>query len=322
VVQGEPLLFALLNGNEQREKPPMKTNYFLSSSTDGFHRMAYSEWGQPDSIKPIVFCVHGVLRHRFDFDALAGYLSRHDRHVFCPDIVGRGDSDWFENPKHYHFEQYVIDMTVLFARSVATKIDWIGTSMGGLIGMMMAALPNSPISRLILNDVGPQVPLSGLRRIAKYADTHHKFATVAEATQHYKEIYKSFGQLSESQWTTFTEHSITQKPDGTYVAKCDPTIAQVNKTHAQWMWDFMHHPHKSLEGIFFDVDLWSVWKQIKCPVLIIHGRHSDILLPEIIKKMQQTHPNTALIEVDDAGHAPALLEQAQHERIKAWLDKH
>jgi pimeloyl-ACP methyl ester carboxylesterase len=139
----------------------MKTNYFLGVSTDGFHRVAYTEWGQPDTTQPTVFCVHGLLRNRHDFYALANFLSLQERHIFCPDIAGRGDSDWFKNPQHYTFEQYIADMTGLVARSSATQIDWIGTSMGGLIGMMMAALPNSPIRRLVLNDIGPQIPLHG-----------------------------------------------------------------------------------------------------------------------------------------------------------------
>lgn len=296
----------------------MKTNYFLGVSADGFHRVAYTEWGQPDKTQPTVFCVHGLLRNRHDFDALANFLSRQERHIFCPDIAGRGDSEWFKNPQHYTFEQYIADMTTLIARSSVTQIDWIGTSMGGLIGMMMAALPNSPIRRLVLNDIGPQIPLHGLRRLAKYADTHISFSSKEEAKQYYQTIYADFGDLSESQWIDFTEHSIALQPNGKYTAKCDPNITH-NKTHTQFMWELVHHPHKTLEGVLFDIDLWSIWCQIKCPVLLIHGRHSDILLSEHIAKMQEIYPQTDLIEVENAGHAPALLELAEHEKIKNWL---
>ncbi|MGQ3888594.1 alpha/beta fold hydrolase [Legionella sp. CNM-1927-20] len=296
----------------------MKTNYFLGTSADGFHRVVYTEWGQPIPAKPTLICVHGLLRNRHDFDALANFLSLQGRHIFCPDIAGRGDSDWFKNPQHYNFEQYIADMTALIARSSATEIDWIGTSMGGLIGMMMAALPNSPIRRLVLNDVGPQVPLHGLRRLSKYADTHTTFSSKEEAKQYYQKIYAGFGDLSESQWIDFTEHSITRRSDGKYIAKCDPNISH-NKTPTQFLWELVLHPHKTLEGIFFDIDLWHIWRQVSCPVLIIHGRHSDILLSEHITKMQEIHPHTDLIEIENAGHAPALLELTEHEKIKNWL---
>ncbi len=303
----------------QGGNPAMKINDFLGASAEGFHRVVYTEWGQPASAKPTVFCVHGLLRNRHDFDALANFLSLQDYHLFCPDIVGRGDSEWFKNPQHYKFEQYIADMTALIARSSATQIDWIGTSMGGLIGIMMAAMPNSPIRRLVLNDVGPQVPLHGLRRLAKYSDTRISFSNKEEAKQYYQKIYADFGNLSEVQWIEFTEHSIKLRDDGKYIAKCDPNIAH-NKTPTQFMWELVQHPHKTLEGIFFDIDLWSIWQQVTCPVLIIHGRHSDILLPEHITKMQETHSHTDLLEIEDAGHAPALLELAEHEKIKNWLE--
>ncbi len=297
----------------------MKTNTCLGVSTDGFHRVAYTEWGQPNPAKPTVFCVHGLLRNRHDFDPLAHFLTLQERHVICPDIVGRGDSDWFKNPQHYTFEQYISDMAILIAKSSATQIDWIGTSLGGLIGMKMAALPNSPIQRLILNDVGPQVPLSALRRIAGYTDLHIKFSSKEEAIQHFQTIYADFGDLSEEQWATFTEHSIVLQANGNYALKCDPYLTH-NKPPTQLMWELIHHPHKTLEGIWFDVDLWSVWQKIKCPALVIHGRHSDILLPQHISKMQQIHPHTDVIEVENAGHAPALLELADHQKISQWLD--
>lgn len=298
----------------------MKTSTYLGVSTEGFHRIAYTEWGQPNPTKPSIFCVHGLLRNRHDFDSLANFFTLQERHIICPDIVGRGDSDWFRDAQHYTFEQYISDLTTLIAKSSATQIDWIGTSLGGLIGIKMAALPNSPIQRLILNDVGPQVPISGLRRLADYADTHLTFPTKEEAKQHYRTIYADFGELSEAQWTTFTEHSISLQPDGSYAAKCDPHVRH-NKTHTQFMWELMHHPHKTLEGVWFDVDLWSTWQKVKCPVLVIHGRHSDILLPEYIIKMQTTHPDIEVIEIENAGHAPALLELEHHEKILQWLDR-
>ena len=298
----------------------MNTKNYLGVSTEGFHQIAYSEWGHPDPTQSTVICSHGFQRNKHDFDALADYLSKQGRHVFCPDTVGRGKSDWLQKPQHYTFEQYIADMTALIARTTATQIDWIGTSMGGLIGMMMASVPNSPIKRLVLNDISPQIPIQGLRRLSKYTNTGPTFSNQEEAKHYLKIIYASFGNLSEAQWDTFTENSVERNSSGMYVATFDPNIAQ-SKTKEHLWWELVHHPHKALEGILFDIDLWSIWLKIKCPVLIIHGLHSDILLPEHIAKMQRTHPNTDLMVVENAGHAPALLDLAEHKKIGDWLNK-
>lgn len=297
----------------------MKKNSFLGISEEGFHNVAYAEWGNSTPEFPTVICVHGYTRNGRDFDALAHYLGVKGRHVFCPDVVGRGDSSWFKQAHHYNFHQYVDDMNVLIARTRAQQIDWIGTSMGGMIGMMLAALPNSPIRRLILNDVGPQIPLHGLRKLAKYIGNDPDFKSIDEAKQHFKKNYAEFGVLSEKQWDHFTEHSIEQRGANVFVTKADPAIKNPKST-MQIVSEFFHHPHKALEGILYDIDLWSVWKKIRCPVLVIHGVHSDLLTPGVIKKMCRTHAPTDVYEIENAGHAPALLEVADHEIITQWLN--
>lgn len=296
----------------------MKQNYLLCASEEGFHRVAYTEWGEPKPTSTAVICVHGLTRNSRDFDALAKYLSSHHHHVFCPDVVGRGESDWLKDPQHYNFQRYVTDMNILIARTNAIHIDWIGTSMGGLIGLMIAALPNSPIRRLILNDVSPQVPIQALWRLAKYAGKDPTFSTKEEAKAYFKVIYREFGNLTDDQWNDFTEHSITEHHPGLYMSKIDPGIHEF-KIKWQTFRDVFSHPHKALEGLVFDIDLWSLWKQVKCPVLVIRGKHSDLLLPEHIKKMQRTHNQVDFFEVEDAGHAPALLEEEQHTKIACWL---
>lgn len=297
----------------------MKKHSFLGISNEGFHNVAYTEWGSSDLELPTVLCVHGYTRNSHDFDALAYYLSMKGRHVFCPDMVGRGDSSWFKNSHNYNFTQYQSDMNALIARTKAQEFDWIGTSMGGLVGMMLAALPNSPIRRLILNDIGPQIPLFGLRRLAKYAGKEPEFHDMEEAKKFYKLNFSEFGTLTEKQWDDFTAHSIEQVAPGRFVAKVDPGIKNPKST-LQVVSDFFHHPHKALEGILYDIDLWSIWQQIKCPVLVIHGVHSDLLTPEIIKRMKRVHNKTEVYEVEDAGHAPALLQTDQHEKIEDWLN--
>lgn len=296
----------------------MNIHSYFGISEEGFHRIAYTEWGEIHSKFPSVICVHGYTRNGRDFDALASYLALKGRHVVCPDVVGRGESSWFKNPHHYNFTQYVMDMNTLIAHTHAYQIDWIGTSMGGIIGMMLAALPNSPIRRLILNDVGPQIPLQALRRLAKFSGNEPDFKSMAEAKEYFKRHYADFGILDEEQWDYFTEHSVKQEAADLYVVKVDPCIKNPKSTF-QMVSDFFHHPHRALEGILYDIDLWSIWKKIHCPVLVIHGVRSDLLTPAIIKKMQRMHDLTEVYEVANAGHAPALLELNDHERIERWL---
>lgn len=296
----------------------MIKNSMLAISKEGFHHIAYTEWGYPTD-ESAVICVHGLTRNGRDFDALASYLSKKNYHVFCPDVVGRGESSWFKDPHHYNNEQYILDMTSFIARTNATFIDWIGTSMGGLIGMMIAALPDNPIRRLIMNDVGPQVPVHALWRLAKYAGKDPDFRSKAEAKEYFKQIYADFGNLSEKQWSEFTENSLIEMSPDHFVVNLDPAIKDA-RSHGQLFKEFFTHPHKALEGIWFDVDLWSFWQKITCPVLVIHGRRSDLLLPEHIRKMQRLHPETDVLEIEDAGHAPALLNLAEHKYIADWLD--
>lgn len=298
----------------------MKKHSLLGMSEEGFHTIAYSEWGSSDFGLSTVICVHGYSRNSRDFDSLAYYLSLHERHVFCPDIVGRGDSSWFKKSQHYHFNQYLADMSALIARTQATHIDWIGTSMGGLIGMMLAALPNSPIQRLILNDVGPQIPVHALKKIATSAAKQTPFKSLGEAKTFFKTHYSEFGIETETQWDTFTANSVEQRATNLFVCKADPGIKNP-KSSFHLISDLFHHPHKALEGILYDVDLWSIWKKVQCPVLVIRGAKSELLTPFIFKKMQRIHPNTELYEIENAGHAPALLNSIELEKIRTWLNE-
>lgn len=295
----------------------MKKGYFLGLSEEGFHRVFYTEWGETSLSRPVI-CVHGLTRNGRDFDTLAGYLSQQGRHVFCPDIVGRGDSDWLKNPLLYTYEQYIADMNVLIGRTYSTQIDWIGTSMGGLIGMFIASLPNTPIRKLVLNDIGPQIPARALARLAKYAGRDPEFSSLDEARHYLRTIYADFGKLSDEQWQQLTENSVKEIAPGRFITKVDHGIKR-SQAKSKIAWKILLNPHKALEGTLFDIDLWQIWRKIKCPVLVIHGSRSDLLLPEIIEKMQRTHPDMEVLEVPDAGHAPALMDPAQIEAIQRWL---
>lgn len=297
----------------------MKIDSFLGLSEEGFHRVVYSEWGEAHADTCPILCVHGLTRHRRDFDPLANYLSKQNRHVYCPDVVGRGDSDYLKNPLHYTFEQYGADMNAMIARiHPINKIDWIGSSMGGLIGMMVASLPNNPIRRLVMNDIGPQLPTPALTRMSKYTGTDPIFKNLDEAKLYFKSVYSGFGQLSEADWQHITETSVKEIAPGHFITKIDPGV-KIGQAKSKLAWKAILHPLKALEGSLFDVDLWQIWRQVSCPVLVIHGKHSDLLLPKTIEKMIEIHPQTEVIEIEDAGHAPALFDPTQHHMIGNWL---
>jgi pimeloyl-ACP methyl ester carboxylesterase len=296
----------------------MKLDYIMCASQEGFHKTTYSEWGYDDKQDTAVLCVHGLTRNRHDFDPLAQSLSAEGHHVFCPDIVGRGDSDWFRNSKHYNYQQYLMDMNNLIARTGAQRIDWIGTSMGGLIGMILASLPHTPIRSLILNDIGPQLPVQALERLNQYVGRKAQFGNLTEAKDYFKTIYSAFGSLTEEQWDFITQHSIQEQPSGVYVPKLDPNI-KTTKPGTQLLKELFVNPHRALEGIFFDIDLWYLWRNVRCPVLVIHGENSDLLLPEYIKQMQRNHSDVTVLEVANAGHAPILFHPQEHEEIAHWL---
>lgn len=298
----------------------MKQDYYLGLSEEGFHKVAYLEWGTPTHTQPPIICVHGLTRNSHDFDALAAYLTKQDRHVFCPDIVGRGDSDWMKNPLHYTFEQYLADMNAMITRTGAHQVDWIGTSLGGLLGMILAAQPNSPIRHLVLNDIGPQIPTKGLMRIASLAGKEPDFSSIEEALSYYKKAMTDAGNLTDDEWLTITKNSIREVSPGKFIAKTDHGV-KFSQAKSKLAWKAMMHPFKAFEGSLFDIDLWHVWRNVKCPVLVIHGKKSDILMPSIINKMRTIHPDIDVMEIADAGHAPALLRAEQHETICQWLKK-
>ncbi len=297
----------------------MNQNYLLGLSEEGFHRVAYTEWGIAKENETPIICVHGLTRNGRDFDALASQLSEQGYHLYCPDIVGRGNSDWLKNPLHYTYEQYLADMTALIALTRAKQIDWIGTSMGGVIGMVLASLPNTPIRRLVLNDIGPLIPLKGLSRLAKYTGLDPVFNTMEEAKQYYKTIYSTFGPLTDAQWEQLVGSSIKPDGKGHFVSKLDPGV-KTSQAKSQLAWKLLFNQQKTLQGLFFDIDLWEIWNKINCPVLVIRGQQSDILLPETVAKMQQSKSNVEIVEIAETGHAPVLQAIEQINIISKWLN--
>ena len=272
---------------------------YLGLSPAGFHRIAYVEWGISGNPR-VCICVHGLTRNGRDFDELAQALQAQWR-VVCPDVVGRGDSDRLADPAHYSYPQYLNDVTALVARVGTARVDWVGTSMGGLIGMMLAAQPNSPIRRLVMNDIGPFIPKAGLERLASYVGKDPRFSTLVEAEMALRKIASTFGLKTDDEWRRFTERSVRAVGDGRYGFAYDPAIGRAFNAAPQ------------------DIDLWAVWDKVRCPVLVLRGAESDLLTKETADEMTRRGPGATVIEFAGCGHAPALMEPAQVAVVRDWL---
>ncbi len=271
-------------------------------SPAGLHRMAYTEWGDPKNTK-VLLCVHGLTRCGRDFDFLAESLANEYR-VVCPDVVGRGRSDWLRTKSFYGIPQYVADMVTLLARLDADVVHWLGTSMGGLIGMALAAQENSPISRLVLNDVGPVLTAVSLKRIGDYLGQAPRFDSYAQAEAFVRFVSATFGKLTDLQWRHLTTHVVRTAADGKIEFCYDPGIAE---------------PFKTDQGGDKDVELWPLYDAIRCPTLVMRGELSDLLLPETVAQMTSRGPRAKTAVVLAVGHAPMLLDEAQVGVVRDFL---
>ena len=279
----------------------MRKNNVQCVSPSGIHRMAYTEWGAPDNPR-VLICVHGLTRNGRDFDRLAAAMAQHYR-VICPDVVGRGQSGRLRNPTNYAIPQYVADMVTLIARLNVESVHWVGTSMGGLIGMALASMEGTPIRKMLLNDVGPLITLESLQRIANYVGTDPTWATFEEALSFVKLVSAPFGQLTEADWFHLTEHSISQRSDGRWGFLYDPEIAT---------------PFKATFGDK-DIDLWPVYDLIKCPTLVMRGADSDLLRRETWQEMGERGPRAKLAEIQGVGHAPMFMTDEQISLARDFL---
>jgi pimeloyl-ACP methyl ester carboxylesterase len=267
-----------------------------------FYRMAFEAWGDPAA--PVVVCVHGLTRNGRDFDRLAAVLAD-DFHVICPDLPGRGASDWLDDPMLYQAQYYVAALAHLLAR-IGRPVSWIGTSLGGICGMIVAAAEGNPIDRLVLNDVGPFMPAEALRRIRDYmvasgdSPLMQRFPDLDGIERHLRLVHAPFGPLSDADWAEMARNSARSLPDGRFAMHYDPRISEPLRGHEP-----------------IDVDLWSMWDRIGVPRLVIRGANSDILLPEVAARMAAS--GAAMFEVAGTGHAPALLELVQVSAIRAFL---
>jgi cobalt-zinc-cadmium efflux system protein len=286
--------------NDEIKKPDVihhgETFFVTCASPDGPHRMAYHAWGNPNNPKVLV-CVHGLTRRGSDFKTLAEAMSN-DYYVVCPDVVGRGDSDRLKNPMLYAVPQYVADMTSLIKQLGVAQVDWFGTSMGGLIGMVYASMPKNPIRRMLINDVGPRIEPEAIKRLGSYVGQPFVFKERADALQRLNEICASFGSHTPEEWEIYNGPMLVQK-DGLWVMHYDPDISV---------------PFASVNPIMAkagEMAMWHAFKQIHIPMLIVRGGESDLLSAKTVAEMCKVNPYIRSIEIPGVGHAPAFVKPEQ-----------
>jgi pimeloyl-ACP methyl ester carboxylesterase len=304
---------------------------FLSLGPDGFHRIAYVEWGEARN-PHVVLCVHGLSRNSRDFDRIAAALEGRQR-VICMDVIGRGESDWLVDKSGYSFSTYLSDAAALIARVTTpiadglleslqarlrgsrgvAKLDWIGTSMGGLIGMLLAAKAGSPIRRLVMNDVGPFVPWNALIRLKGHIGGETSFGTYGEVERHVQKAYESCGPLDEAFLAHLATHAAVQGEDGCYRLRYDPAISRGLPVHRD--------PELPIGPEFLrGIDLWAIWDAVRCPVLVLRGAESEVLPQETVQEMQRRKPNVKVVEFPGVGHVPALASPEQIDVVRDFLN--
>ncbi|MGH8709349.1 MAG: alpha/beta fold hydrolase [Burkholderiales bacterium] len=300
----------------------LRQQSFLSLGPEGFHRVAYTDWGDADN-PHVVMCVHGLSRNSRDFDYLADALQK-DYRVVCMDVVGRGESDWLEDRSGYTFSTYLADAAALVARVTvpvrggflremrSRTLDWIGTSMGGLMGMLLAAKRGSPIGRLVMNDVGPFVPWNGLFRLKGHLGRPHGFGSLAAAGEFLRGALAAFGPLTEPQWQHLIRHSVKRREeDGRWYLRFDPAIGQ---------WNAQSDPELPIGPTFLrGIDLWTVWNAVSCPALVLRGAESEVLLAGTVEEMRRRKPEMQSVEFAGVGHAPALFDGKQIDAVRGFL---
>ncbi|HKX39982.1 MAG TPA: alpha/beta hydrolase [Burkholderiaceae bacterium] len=282
-----------------------RLNHVQCLGTRGLHRMAYWEWGDPANDRVLV-CVHGLARQGRDFDVLARSLRGHYR-VVCPDVVGRGRSDALADPTGYQIPAYLADMVTLLARLNAASVHWIGTSMGGLIGLSLASLPKTPIEKLVLNDVGPAISVEGLLRIGTYLGQPLRWKTLDEAADYLWSISQGFGPHTREQWLELTRPMLKPDGEGGFKLHYDPAIAMPFAAIT---------PQAAAIG---EAALWQAYDAIRCPTLLLRGAQSDLLARATALAMTQRGPKARLVEFEGIGHVPTLIADDQLAVVREFL---
>ncbi len=287
-------------------------NYVTCPDAASGHRMAWWQWGNP-AASHVVVCVHGLSRQGRDFDVLAQALC--DRaggqlRVVCPDVAGRGQSDWLKDPMGYQIPAYAADMLVLLGELQPVTLDWVGTSMGGLIGLVLAGQPQLPyrIRKLVLNDVGPAISWQAIQRIGEYLGAPVRFSSIEQAAEALRLISVGFGPHTREQWLALTRPMLKPASDGSgLMLHYDPAIAVPYGTLTR---------ESSEQG---EATLWQLYDGIQAETLLLRGANSDLLSPATALAMTQRGPRAQLVEFPGVGHAPTLVAADQVQAVCDFL---
>ena len=273
------------------------------------YEMHYMDWGDPNA--PVVIAWHGLARTGRDMDALAQHLATRYR-VICPDTIGRGLSQWSNNPdSEYCLRFYARTALALLDHLGAQQVRWVGTSMGGAIGTVCASGLFEPslkerITHLVLNDIAPELAEPAVDRIRNYAGNPPAFDTVSALEAFFRQVYQPFGWMSDAEWRKLAETSTRRLPDGRVTPHYDPAMVR----------QFIHHPN--------DYRIWDHYDALHLPVLCLHGVQSDLVLPQTIDAMRHRGPGSRqqlqVLEIENCGHAPALNVDEQLEPIRRFLE--
>jgi pimeloyl-ACP methyl ester carboxylesterase len=299
-------------------------NYFKAPDIDdekNRHIVFYCEWGDPKNTD-IIVCVHGLSRNSRDFDFLAAALADKYR-VICIDVVGRGKSEWLHDKSGYDYETYVADIIKLFDHLKIRKTDWVGTSMGGIIGMIIASRYPHIIGNLVLNDIGPMIPGDAIARILSYVGASYEFHNIIDAEKTLRDRMATFGIQKEEHWKHIVKYSIIKKLNGKYTFAYDPNIIPSPKL-ANRLRGLLAKivPGRKTSG-FPDVNLMDIWNKISCPILVLRGKLSDVLTSEVITLMHDSHKeDLRVVELENIGHAPMLMDEGQIGIVRNWLLEH
>lgn len=300
-----------------------RLDFVMCPSSAGAHRMAYWEWGDPDNDQ-VLLCVHGLTRTGRDFDALATRLGSHYR-VVCPDVVGRGKSDWLINPAGYEIPQYVADMLTLIARINPARLDWMGTSMGGLIGLGLAGslamsaarrvdrgsfglAPDQTLrlGKFVLNDIGPSLSLEGLARLGEYVGQYVQFDTFAQAVDYVRTVSPGFGTHTQAQWEFLTKYVFNQQ-DGHWIKHYDLRMAE----------PFVRQTESSVAAA--EAILWASFESIATPILLVRGAESDLFPVQVAQAMVARNKHVQFRELAGVGHAPTFQTDDQIDVVEQFL---
>jgi len=267
----------------------------------GFHDLHYVEWGRRNARRTVV-CCHGYSGNARDFDYLARELAA-DARVVCIDVAGRGESQWLTTSVGYHFGQFIADIHSLLLHLGLKEVEWVGTSMGGLLGMLLASKPGSPVKRLVMNDVGAFLPTDALQAIARNLEAPARFDSLEAVEAHMRHTHREWGELTAEQWRHFAVHGSRRTDDGGWRLHFDPEIARVARQMPL------------APGLFF----WDAWYRVSCPVLLLRGEHYRVFPEAVAEAMLHAKPAARLVEFNDCGHVPALMSPDQIRVVQNFL---